>query len=283
VVVQIAVQLIRHFAKPLGRCVSCGNKEQRTQIKIKSYVSNNNYMEKASECINRIRNLLIESADELTKEKVLRLTSGVKCIGVSVPDIRQLAKNCKIEFSNLDFGIVCEIADQFFKAECREEILVVIFIIAQQKKDFSKIGWERISNWLKHIDNWETCDQLSSNVVTPIMVKNPELLKKLVELTKSGNKWERRFAAATVANINHGGRAYPKETFLICKPLLSDKETVVTKAVGWAIREISKKCPEETFDFLKENLQIIPQRLLKESSELLPEQARNEINKMKAC
>ena len=54
----------------------------------------------------------------------------------------------------------------------------------------------------------------------------------------------------------------------------------VTKAVGWAIREISKKCPEETFAFLKENLEIIPKRLLKESSELLPEKEKTEINKM---
>jgi len=227
-------------------------------------------MEKTSEYIDKIRNLLIESADELTKEKVLRLTSGVKCIGVSVPKIRQLAKDFKVEFSNLDFGLVCEISDQLFKEKCREEILIAIFIIAQQKKNFSKIEWERISNWLKHIDNWETCDQLSSNIVTPILVKNPNFLKKLFDLTKSENKWERRFAVATVANINHGGRAYPKETFSICKPLLSDKETVVTKAVGWAIREISKKCPEETLDFLKENMDIIPKKLLKEASELLP-------------
>ena len=234
-------------------------------------------MDKVNECINKIRNLLVESADELTKEKVLRLTSGVKCIGVSVPDIRQIAKDFKVEFPDLDFGVICEIADIFFKEECREEILVAIFIIAQQKKDFIKIGWERISIWLKHIDNWETCDQLSSNVVSPIIVKNPDLLKKLSELTTSENKWERRFAVATVANINHGGRAYPQETYMICKPLLSDKETVVTKAVGWALREISKKCPDETVAFLKENMDIIPKRLLKESCELLPEKEKNEL------
>ena len=236
-------------------------------------------MDKVSEYTNKIRNLLIESADELTKEKVLRLTSGVKCIGVSVPKIRQIAKNFKVEFANLDFGLICEIADRLFKEECREEILIAIFIIAQQKKNFSKLDWGRITIWLKHLDNWETCDQLSGNVVTPIIVKNPDLLKKIFELTKSENKWERRFAAATVANINHEGRAYPKETFWICSPLLTDKETVVTKAVGWAIREISKKCPEETFNFLKENLGIIPKKLLKESSELLPEKEKNEINK----
>jgi len=60
-------------------------------------------MDNVGEYIHKIRNLLIESADELTKEKVLRLTSGVKCVGVSVPKIRQFAKDFKDEFANLDF------------------------------------------------------------------------------------------------------------------------------------------------------------------------------------
>ena len=226
------------------------------------------------EYIDKIRNLLIASADDLTKEKALRLTSGAKCIGVPVPVIRQIVKDLKAEFSNLDFEILGEIADLFFQKGCREEILFAIFAMAGQKNNLEKIAWKRISSWLNHLDNWETCDQLSSNIVTPMIVKNPDLLNELFVLTKSENKWKRRFVAATVANLNHEGRAFPKETFVICRPLLADKEVVVTKAVGWAIREISKKCPEETFHFLKENISVMSKTLLKEASELLPEKDR---------
>ena len=196
-----------------------------------------------NEYVNNIRNLLTEAADERTKEKVLRLTSGAKCIGVPVPAIRQIAKDLKDDFSKLDFEILGEITDLFFEEECREEILFAIFAMAGQKKNLDRIAWKRISSWLNHLDNWETCDQLSGNIVTPMVVKNLDLLNELWVLTKSENKWKRRFAAATVANLNHEDRAFPKETFGICKPLLTDKEVVVTKAVGWAIREISKKCP----------------------------------------
>jgi 3-methyladenine DNA glycosylase AlkD len=227
--------------------------------------------------VNKIRNLLIVSADERTKEKVLRLTSGAKCIGVPVPAIRQIAKDW---FPKLDFEILCEIADLFFQEECREEILFAIFVVAGQKKNLVNIDWKRINLWLNHLDNWETCDQLSSNIVTPIVVKKPDLLNELFTLTKSENKWKRRFAAATVANINHEGRAYPKETFWICKPLLNDKETVVTKAVAWAIREISKKYPEETFNFFFFFIGVISKTLLKECSELLPDKEQSLIRNL---
>jgi 3-methyladenine DNA glycosylase AlkD len=234
-----------------------------------------------NEIINRIRKSLIDVSDTITKEKALRLTSGAKCIGVAVPKIKELVKNYKQEFSELDFQNACEIADGFFIGKCREEILFSIFILAVQKKKLTEIKWERIENWLESLDNWETCDQLSSNIITPILVQETDLIKNLFQLTQSDNKWKRRFAVATVANINHGGRAFPKETFVICKPLLTDKEKEVTKAVGWAIREISKKCPEETFDFLEENIGHISKGLLKESSELLPDKERNEIMKIK--
>ena len=234
-----------------------------------------------NEIINRIRKSLIDYSDTITKEKTVRLTSGAKCIGVTVPKIKELVKNYKQEFAELDFQNACEIADEFFIGKCREEILLSIFMLAGQKKKLTEIKWERIDNWLSSLDNWETCDQLSSNIVTPILVKKTDLIKNLFQLTKSDNKWKRRFAVATAANINHGGRAFPKETFEISKPLLTDKEKEVTKAVGWAIREISKKCPKETFNFLEENIGQISKGLLKEASELLPEKERNEIMKIK--
>ncbi len=221
--------------------------------------------------INEIRHLLSESSDEPTKEKILRLTSGSKCIGVTVPKIRQIAKSYKTD-NKPDFDLVCDMADSLFVDECREDILFAIFLMSLYKKEFRTVSWDKIDGWLYHVDNWETCDQLSSNIVAPMIVNNPTLTDKLLSLSKSSDKWKRRFAAATVANMNHGGHQYPEETFVVCRNLLSDKEQVVSKAVGWALREIGKKCPQQTFDFLNRNKTIITKKLLKESSELLPGQ-----------
>ncbi len=222
--------------------------------------------------IDEIRRLLLESSDEPTKEKILRLTSGSKCIGVMVPKIRQIAKSYKAD-NKLGFDLVCDIADSLFAGACREDILFAIFLMSLYKKEVCTIPWSKINNWLDDVDNWETCDQLAI-IVAEVMVTNPTLLKELYRLATSENKWKRRFAAATIANMNHGGRQYPKETFAVCKILLSDKEQVVSKAVGWALREVSKKCPEQTVDFLNQNKSTMSKKLLKESIELLPEQQK---------
>jgi 3-methyladenine DNA glycosylase AlkD len=63
--------------------------------------------------------------------------------------------------------------------------------------------------------------------------------KDLAALAQSGNLWKRRFAASTMANLNHGGRQFRDETLAIVKLLQNDKELMVKKAVVWALKEIN--------------------------------------------
>ena len=226
---------------------------------------------------NEIKATLLKSADNKTKEKVLRLTSGAKCIGVTIPRIRSLAKAFKQKYSTLTIEELCAIMDEICKKKCREEILFGVFLIAGFKKILLAVPCTKIDSWLNVLDNWETCDQLSSNIVTPIIVNNISLIDKLKPLAQSSNLWKRRFAAATAANINHGGKQFPKQTLAICKILLTDKEIMITKVVGWALREISKKTPDLVFDFLKTNKKYISEMLMKESSEKLNKNQQKEL------
>lgn len=227
--------------------------------------------------VNEIRVELLQLADDKTKEKVLRLTSGAKCIGVTVPQLRSLAKSFKQRFPGLTTDELCAIMDALCKDMCREEILFGIFFVAYFKKSILAIPWEKISSWLNAIDNWETCDQLSSNIVTSIVVNDISLIGKLKSLAKSSNLWKRRFAVATVANMNHRGRQFPDQTLTICKILIGDTELMVRKAVGWSLRELSKKSPELVFDFLKNNKKYISKQLMKESSEKLNNNQQKEL------
>ncbi len=222
------------------------------------------------EFVLAIRKRLLEIADPVQKEKAERLTSGSICIGIKVPDLRNLAKEVYTELKYVSFSDVLSICDALIKSKCREELLFAFFYLSKYKKQTSNITWDRIQVWLDSIDNWETCDQLSSTVVAPILRSSPEKIDQLMPLVTAANLWKRRFAAATAANINHKGETFPTETFAICQPLLTDSELMVTKAVGWALRELSKVLPLETYTFILNNKSHFSKRLLKESVENLP-------------
>lgn len=202
-------------------------------------MTNSNSMLKINEVIVVIRKRLQEVADPETKEKILRLTSGAKCIGIKVPVIRDTAKSIKkeLEFS---FDDGCALFDALCVDKCREEILFCIFTLALFPKKQNTLTWAQIENWLPCLDNWETCDQLSSNLATVLIHNDESLFEKLLEYTESPNLWIRRFAASTAANANHGGFSYPKQTRAICEKLKADKEPMVKKAVVWALDEIKE-------------------------------------------
>lgn len=191
------------------------------------------------EIITAIQKRLQDASDPVVKEKVLRLTSGANCIGVTVPKIREIAKGIKKEFP-FSFDDACNIFDSICPKKCREEMLLCIFIIASFPKKQFNIDWARINKWLPYLDNWETCDQLSSNIATILIHQDETAFNHLLKYTESSNLWIRRFAAATAANANHGGHSYPKQTRAVCDKLKNEKEPMVKKAIVWALHEIEE-------------------------------------------
>jgi len=227
---------------------------------------------------NEIKTILRQAADEKIRKKIEHWASGTKCIGFLVPRIRELSKAFSQKNTHLTIEETCAVMDSLADEKCREEILFGVFLLARFKKKVWSIPWEKINRWLDAVDNWETCDQLASNIAAPIVVHHLPQIEQLKQIARSPDFWKRRFAAAVAANINHGGGQFPGETLAICKILLADEERMVTKAVAWAIREASKKSPDLVFDFLKANRKNISARLLNESSEKLPADLQRELN-----
>jgi 3-methyladenine DNA glycosylase AlkD len=64
------------------------------------------------------------------------------------------------------------------------------------------------------------------------------------------------------------------ETLRISKLLLSDKEDLMHKAVGWTLREAWKKQPQEVENFLKDNYTQIPRTTLRYTIERMEESKR---------
>ncbi len=89
-------------------------------------------------------------------------------------------------------------------------------------------------------NNWDLVDTSCRYIVGEHLVTRPrpyrsELLDKL---TLSPMLWERRIAI--VSTFAFLARGETKETFRIGRKLLSDKEPLIHKAVGWLLREAGK-------------------------------------------
>ena len=221
-----------------------------------------------------VREELARAADEDTRVKLARLIPGAIALGVPVPRLRELAASLATQHAGLSLGDLCDVMDGLCDGRCREEILVGTFVLGRREKLLPSIAWNRIDNWVDALDNWETCDQIASNVIGFVVGAHLEQVDQLVQWTKSENLWRRRCALATASALNQKGRVFPRESFRVCLPLMNDPEPMVRKAVAWVIREASKKDEAAAFEFLSRHGHKAHPRVLREACEKLSAEHR---------
>jgi 3-methyladenine DNA glycosylase AlkD len=189
---------------------------------------------------------------------------GDKFIGVTVPEIRLVVKKY---WKNLS---IQETLDLLHSAFHEERLCAVIILGEKFKKGTSELKDEIYRLYLKnssYINNWDLVDSSAHIIVGPYLEeRNKEVLEKLA---KSELLWDRRIAM--LATFHYIRKGENSTAFKIAKLLLNDKEDLMHKAVGWMLREISKKSGDNiVIDFLKANYKQLPRTTLRYAIERMP-------------
>lgn len=115
----------------------------------------------------------------------------------------------------------------------------------------------------ERINNWDLVDLAAWHVVGPWLVDKPRAV--LHKLAKSENMWERRTAIlATFSFIKHGQF---EDSLKIAKLLMADREDLIHKAAGWALRVIGDKDRNVLNAFLAEHAAKMPRVMLSNAIE----------------
>ena len=187
-------------------------------------------------------------------------------IGVTVPELRKLAKENKTIGPN-------EIK-QLLQSPIHEERLLSLFILIHR---YSKGGepekkriYELYLKNTKFINNWDLVDSSAGHIIGAFLFGKSK--KPLYDLAKSKNLWERRISI--ISTFYFIKRNQFSDTLKISKILLSDKEDLIHKAVGWMLREIGKRNINIEENFLKTNYKNMPRTMLRYAIEKFPEPKR---------
>lgn len=182
-------------------------------------------------------------------------------IGVSVPDLRKLAK----EFSNLPLSDVAKL----IKSRINEERLLALIILVNQyqksDKDAREKRFQFYLDHLQHVNNWNLVDS-SAHLIIGIHLLNGDK-KLLSSLAKSTIMWERRIAIVSTWYFIRKDQL--EWTFKIALLLLKDEHDLIHKAVGWMLREAGKKDEVLLIEFLNEHANKMPRTMLRYAIEKL--------------
>jgi 3-methyladenine DNA glycosylase AlkD len=129
-----------------------------------------------------------------------------------------------------------------------------------------------IDRMIEDVDTWSTVDPLCIVCLANVIIRDPSYEKKIVKWRTSTNFWRRRATVLPYVHLSKK-RIYRKEyaerSLAAVVPHLSDNEFFVAKAVGWVLRELSKREPDLVRNFIDENTKRMTKLSIREGSKKL--------------
>jgi 3-methyladenine DNA glycosylase AlkD len=121
------------------------------------------------------------------------------------------------------------------------------------------------------INNWDLVDLACIYVIGGYLADKPR--KPLYKLARSKNLWERRTAMLCTAYFIRQGEL--DDTYQLAELLLSDKEDLVQKAVGWMLRFAGDKDRPRLVRFLDQHAATMARVALRNTLEKFEKEQRN--------
>jgi len=140
---------------------------------------------------------------------------------------------------------------------------------------------ERDLPWLLDIvdasNTWAHVDWLAVAVIGDVVGRYPASLRWLPKWAKQKNFWVRRTALlAQHDQLKRGGGDWPLFTRL-ADTMLEEKEFFIRKAIGWVLRETSKKRPKLVYEYLRPRRDRVSGLTLREGAKYLSDTQRRSL------
>ena len=226
--------------------------------------------------------ILIDSLQHLADEQTAKFLQGFFktgkgqyaegdiFLGIKVPETRQAAK---AYYHAMPFDEVKKI----LKNPVHEVRLCGLMILVEQFKKSCETDRKAIVDFYlsntQYINNWDLVDLSCYKILGNYLLDKPRDI--LYRLAKSATMWEQRIAiVSTWLFIRNRDFA---DTLAISEMLLDHSHDLIHKAVGWMLREISKRDETVMLNFVETHYAKMPRTALRYAIEKLPEEQRKKI------
>jgi 3-methyladenine DNA glycosylase AlkD len=148
-------------------------------------------------------------------------------LGVSIPDIRRIAK---------EFGKNHKVALELWKTGIADAKITAALI-----DEVEKVTIKQMDEWVKDFNSWDICDQVCMNLFD----KTIYAWDKVVEWSNRDEEFVKRAAFSLLACLAWHDKNASNERFIeffpIIKSNINDNRNYVKKAISWSLRHIGKR------------------------------------------
>jgi 3-methyladenine DNA glycosylase AlkD len=175
---------------------------------------------------------------------------------------------------NLTRAQLREVAETLYETDVHELRAAAIGVLERKSETLVDRDLPWLIGLVRKSKSWAYVDWIAPKVIGDVIARDPPSRKRLVGWARDENFWVRRAALLAEHDaLRNGGGDFALWSRL-ARPMLEEREFFIRKAIGWVLREVSKRRPELTYGFLRKNRDRVSRLSLQEGAKYLPASRR---------
>ena len=199
--------------------------------------------------------------------------------GVPLPAIRKTVKEyCNVN-PDLSREHILELVSGLWKTDHHELRSVGIGILERRRALLFVKDMDVVEKLVRQSETWAYVDWLAVKVAGGLILDYPSAKRVLPRWSRDSNMWVRRSSMLALLPSLKRDRTDFSTFSSFASAMIEEKDFFIRKAIGWVLREVSKKRPDETFGFLDQHVDVVSGLTLREGSKYLSAARRGSLMK----
>jgi len=203
------------------------------------------------------------------------LKSDFDFLGVAAKPLRAVARAFLADHSEIDRDALLRLVQALWQRPVFDLKAVAVALLERRSNDLGSSDLELVEYLLRRSHTWALVDWLCTKVAAPVVERELEMTTAVLKRwSRDEDFWIRRASMLAQLPALRAGAGDFELFASFASGMVGEKEFFIRKAIGWVLRDLSKKRPNLAFDFLLDHVNEVSGLTLREGSKYLSEEQR---------
>jgi 3-methyladenine DNA glycosylase AlkD len=202
------------------------------------------------------------------------LKSPFTFYGVSRQQMQKIARSIIKKFPAITQQELIDLCSEMWADEYHELKSIAIDIMHYRLDLVDEQMLDLIDHMIDSATGWDHIDEIAIRLVGHLLKLDPKNFDYLRRCEQSDNFWKRRVSIIAQLKLYKTDHFNQDLLFEICTAHLYEKEFFIRKAIGWALRELSKTKPNIVFEYIHTHKEYMSGLTFREGVKRLPEKLK---------
>jgi 3-methyladenine DNA glycosylase AlkD len=202
------------------------------------------------------------------------LKSDLRFWGTGQDPIRAAVREYCAQHPDLTRTELRAVSGTLYATDVHELRASAIGVLERQSKTLVDRDLPWLITLVRKSRSWAYVDWIAPKVIGDVIARDPRSRQRLAVWARDKDFWVRRAALLAEHDALRAGGGDFGLWSRLAEPMLDEREFFIRKAIGWVLREVSKRRPNLTYEFLQKHRERVSRLSLQEGAKYLPASRR---------